>query len=108
MPGGEFEDKRVFERVMVNLPVRFLDAGSNKEGVGRTENISAKGLGFYTDEQLLPMTPLEMWVELPDKGESLYTRGEVVWSRGSGNKYRAGVNLERADLMGMSRLLRVV
>jgi hypothetical protein len=107
MPGGDFEDKRIFERLTVNLPVRFLDVSSNKEGVGKTEDISAKGLGFNTDEQLLPMTPLEMWVELPGKGESLYTRGEVVWSRVSGNKYRAGINLERADLLGMSRLLRV-
>ncbi len=107
MPGEDYEDKRIFERLAVNLPVRFLDVSSNKEGVGKTEDISAKGLGFYTDEPLLPMTPLEMWVDLPDKGESLYTRGEVVWSRLSGNKYRAGINLERADLMGMSRLLRL-
>ena len=107
MPGGDFEDKRIFERLSVNLPVRFLDVGSNKEGIGQTQDISAKGIGFYTDEQLLPMTPLEMWLEMPDKSEALYTRGEVIWSRISGNKYRAGINLEKADLMGMSRILRL-
>jgi len=113
--GGEnmtaqgFEDKRIFERFFLKFPVRFLELNSNREGNGQTLDISAKGVSFTTDEQLIPRTPLEMWLKIPDQGEPLYTRGEVVWSnRVSPTEYRAGVNLEKADLMGLSRVLRAM
>jgi hypothetical protein len=81
----------------------------NREGTGQTADISAKGIGLVADVELAPNTPLEMWLEIPDKGEPLYTRGEVVWSKMmEPNKFRIGVNLEKADLMGLSRVLRVV
>jgi hypothetical protein len=49
-----------------------------------------------------------MWLNIPDRGEPLYTRGRVVWSKmWEPNKYRLGINLEKADLMGMARILRL-
>ncbi|MCX7927233.1 MAG: PilZ domain-containing protein [Candidatus Omnitrophica bacterium] len=103
----ESEDKRIFARFPVNLSIRFLDLLTNQEGKAQAVDISAKGVGFTTDTALRAFTPLEMWIHVPDKGEPLYTRGEVVWSEMIGPQtYRTGVNLERADLMGMSRLLR--
>ncbi len=112
--GGEimqksgFEDRRIFERFFRKFPVRFLDLSSNREGHGQTQDISAKGVSFTTDEQLRPHATLELWLRIPDQGEPLYTRGEVVWANQvSPNEYRAGVNLERADLMGLSRVLRI-
>ena len=60
-----------------------------------------------TEQQLLPKTALELWVELQDQAQPLYLRGEVVWSVPAGeNAYRAGVNLEKAELMSLSRILR--
>ncbi len=109
MQNQEFEDKRVFARLPVNLTVKYLDLGSNTEGEAQTQDISAKGLGLETDRPLAPNSSLEMWLRVPDKGEPFYTRGEVVWSsEKDGQGYRVGVNLERADLMGISRVLRTV
>ncbi len=103
-----FEDQRIFARFSARLPLRFLDTDSNMEGGAETYDVSAKGLGLVINEQLKPHTSLEMWLHIPDKGEPLYTRGEVVWSRMvESNKYQIGVNLEKADLMGLSRVLRV-
>lgn len=109
--GGEImqeekpEDRRVFDRFPVDLPLRFLYA--NQEGQVRTKDVSAKGIGLVADRELAPQTPLEMWLEIPDKGEPLYIRGEVVWSKPMRpNEYLIGVNLERADLMGLARVLR--
>jgi len=111
--GGEqmqtktFEDKRIFERLPVKLAMRFLDLNSNSEGEGTALDISAKGVGFTTAVELRPSTPIEMWLRFSDDHDPLYTRGEVTWSKPQGaNEFRTGVNLERADLMGMSRLLR--
>jgi len=108
--GGErVDDKRVFERFPARFPLRFLDPKENKEGEAQICDVSAKGVGVLSKEQLKPHSTLEMWLKIPDKGEPLYTRGEVVWSAPGGmNEYRAGINLEKADLMGLSRVLRTL
>jgi hypothetical protein len=104
-----FEDKRIFERISVKLPLRFLGVGSGSECAAETCDVSAKGVGLVTREALPLRTGLELWLDIPDKGEPLYARGEVVWSKPAvAGVHRLGVSLEKADLMGMSRILRVV
>jgi hypothetical protein len=101
------EDKRIFARFPVKLSMRFLDLLADREVQGQALDISAKGVGFVSATELKPLTPLELWLKVPDKGDPLYTRGEVVWSEMVGpNQFRTGVNLESADLMGISRVLR--
>jgi hypothetical protein len=108
MPEADFKDKRVFERMPVNVSLKFIDLFANKEGLAQTQDVSAKGLGLVSNEKLSPYTPLEMWLQMPDKSDPFYTRGEVVWSKKvDPDKYRVGVSLEKAELMEMSRLLRV-
>lgn len=106
--GGEtMEDRRVFARIASELPLRFLNLNSARESVAKTSDISAKGIGMVIKEELAPRTPLEIWLDMPDKGEPVYTRGEVVWSKKiEPDVYRAGVNLEKADLMAFARVLR--
>jgi len=107
--GEEMQDRRIFARFPTEFPLSFLDLNRGKEGQAQTQDISAKGIGFLANEELSPHTPLEMWLDIPDKGEPLYARGEVVWSKSQGaDEYRVGVNLERADLMGISRVLRTM
>lgn len=109
MPEEKFEDRRIFERFPAKLGVRFLDLNSNQEGRAQMYDFSAKGTGIVTKEKLTAQTPLELWLDIPDKGEPLYTRGEVVWSKvQENNDWRVGINLEKADLMGLSRVLRVM
>jgi hypothetical protein len=107
METGKMEDRRVFERFPVRFPSRFLDMTYNHEGRAEVEDVGAKGLRLLADEELKVHTPLEVWLDIPDKGEPLYTRGEVVWShRTKGGSYDTGINLEKANLMGLSRILR--
>lgn len=102
------EDRRIFERFPARFPLRFIDLKDNKEGIAQVRDVSAKGVGMITNEQLEPHTPLELWLQIPDRGEPLYTRGEVVWSNLKGIHYHTGINLERADMMGLSRALRTI
>jgi hypothetical protein len=102
------EDHRIFDRIPVKFPLRYLEPRSGRESQAQTQDISAKGIGLVADAGLSRKDSLEMWIEIPDKGEPLYTRGDVVWSQMVGpNKFRVGVNLEKADLMRLSRVLRV-
>lgn len=106
--GEKMEDVRIFARIAAQLPVRFIDLRKNKEAEGQTQDIGAKGVGLLTKERLQPNTPLEIWLKIPDRGEPLYTRGEVVWSKElKPNRCISGVSLEKADLMGLARVLRV-
>ncbi len=101
-------DRRVFARISTSLPVRFLASGKNKECYGKTVDISANGIGMLSEEELSPMTSLELWLELPDNRGPFYTRGEVVWSAPSVEevgKSRSGIRLEKAELMGLAPLL---
>lgn len=106
--GGEtMEDKRIFQRMTAKLNVKYLDLESSREGEARTCDISAKGIGLVSGSELKARVPLEMWLKVPNRDEPLYTRGEVVWSKEvSPTEYRSGINLERADLLGLSRALR--
>lgn len=102
-----FEDRRTFARFPVSLSLKYLDSSANREGQAQTCDVSAKGIGILSQEKLEPHTALELWLQMPDKSEPFYTRGEVVWSGPASNdEYRAGINLDKADLMGVSRVLR--
>lgn len=102
------KDHRIFERFKAGFPVRFIDLKRNKEGQAKVRDVSAKGLGIVVNDELSPHTPLEIWLDIPDRGEPLYTRGEVVWSKlTEPGQWCAGIDLEKADLMGMARALRI-
>jgi len=108
--GGEkMDDRRIFQRFNIRFPVRFLNLSTGQEGEAETIDVSAKGVGLSSSMQISPNSLLEMWLKIPDKGEPLYTRGEVSWANPvGGSDCRAGINLERADLMGISRVLRTI
>jgi hypothetical protein len=105
-----FSDRRIFERFPVQLPLRFLGIDSSSEGQAQTYDVSAKGIGILAKKALPLRTVLELWLDIPDKGEPLYARGQVVWSKqdSAGEGHRLGINLEKADLMGISRVLRTM
>jgi len=100
------DDRRVFTRFPVKFSLRFLNLWEGKEGKSLTQDISAKGVRLLLNESLPLYTALELWINVPDKNEPLYTRGEVVWTnKVNHNKYNVGIRLEKADLMGVSRSL---
>lgn len=107
MQNAKFEDRRIFARLTAKIPLKYLDVESGREGEAQTLDVSAKGIGLVSAGELKPRTPLEMWLKVADRDEPFYTRGEVVWSKPvAEHEYRAGISLERADLLGLSRALR--
>jgi len=109
MEGTFVEDRRVFERFAVKLPVRFVKSGSEVQEEALTYNISAKGVGMTVKEEISQDSDLEIWLDIPDQAGPLYARGKVAWVKeDEANEYKAGINFEKADLMGVSRALRAV
>lgn len=105
--GGEgMNDHRIFERFRKEFSARFIGL-DGKEGVAQTFDVSAKGLGLSTNQELESQADLEIWLDVPNSTDPLYTRGQVAWTRLAGKEgFLSGIELERADLMGISRLLR--
>jgi len=102
-----FEDRRRFFRFLIELPLKFIKKYSNLEGQGKTRDISAAGVGMFAPEDLKERTSIELWIEVPDGHEPLYTQGEVVWSKMiDTNKYAIGISLYKVDLMAMSRIVK--
>lgn len=107
--GEEMKDRRIFERLKVRLPLKLFNLNENREVQAVTEDVSAKGVGCITGQELRPGTPLEMWLQLPDKGEPIYIRGAVAWSQPKDtSNYRAGINLEKAHFMQLAGVLRAI
>lgn len=106
--GRDMQDRRIFARFAVNFRVRFLVQQEKNEGIAQSKDISAKGLGLFLTDKLADNSPLELWLEIPDKMEPLYMRGKVVWADKTDptDNYRVGISLEKADFMGLSRILR--
>jgi len=106
--GGEImDDRRVFARFPVNLPLKYLDSMRNQEGNAAIMDMSAKGVGVVANVPLQPNTSLELWVSIPSKKEPFYSRGEVVWTKLiAPNEYQTGINLEKADFMNTGAILR--
>ncbi|RKY33086.1 MAG: hypothetical protein DRP74_00850 [Candidatus Omnitrophota bacterium] len=100
-------DKRHFARFPVKLSARFLNMYSNRWRLVKTHDVSLRGVGLFTDEQLAPDTSLEIWLPIPDKGETLYAWGNVAWSKMvEPDKYRTGVNLGGTDLSEVIQALK--
>ena len=105
----EHKDRRIFERFPTSISLRYLDLDAHYAGLAQTTDISAGGIGLVTDVKLYKNTPLDLWLNVPDKGEPLHTKGQVLWSdMVAQNSYRVGIRLNRIDLMGMSRVLRTI
>lgn len=101
-----FLDRRRFERIPLNTPVKFFDVASNRENMGQTRDISAQGIGLLTNQQLPPGTHLEMWLEISNRGNALHINGKVVWSEEVGpNRFRAGISLDKPQFLGMGLVL---
>jgi hypothetical protein len=101
-----FQERRNFKRVPANLALRFCNLDANKWRLARTTDISAKGVSLITREEMLPQTSLDMWLHLPNEGDPLYARGEVVWSEPmAADKYKVGVRVDTGDFVGLSRII---
>ena len=104
------DERRIFERFQIELPVKFSYLEGAKEGKGKIINISAGGGGMIvTEHKLLPGTELKMWLSIPDNRDPLEARGEVMWTMVHGPEvYKVGIKFDKVDLMGISRVLRSI
>lgn len=105
---SQFADKRLFCRFGMSCAgVRFKDLKIGERGKGACSDIGGGGLGAEFPLELKQKTPLELWIDLPDKMEPLHILGKVVWSKPSGNSWRSGISFDRPKLLSLGRVMRL-
>lgn len=109
MENPEFNERRKHPRFPIKLQLKYCrENGPNQEdGYAHTNDISAKGMGMVTDEQLAPDTAIDIWIQIPHD-ELIHAKGKVIWSKLFELKYRAGVSLEYPELNPISLALRTI
>ncbi len=101
------EDRRIFERLAVTIPVDMTDLDAVKESVAQTCDVSAKGVGLITKDCLNPGNRVELLLNIDDGKEPFYTKGCVMWSsEHEAGRYRSGILFDKPELMGLSRIFR--
>lgn len=101
------EDRRVFQRFALHCPMMFGENMIAERQSAEVVDFSARGVGMVSSMPLPLKKPLQMWLRFPCQEGDLLTRGSVAWTRelGDGN-YRSGIELDKADLMGITGLIR--
>jgi Tfp pilus assembly protein PilZ len=105
---GGMRDRRVFERIPVQFSAKLTNPIGGSESQAEITDVSATGICLESKDRFTKGESLDLWLNIPDRHEPLYTHGEVVWIEPPENaaaSLRIGVRLERPELMGIARVL---
>jgi hypothetical protein len=70
-------ERRVGQRFAFNLPVSLRDVSTSSEGLGFTQDVSSRGVFFFTDMALSEGADVELTLRMPSEitlGESMRVR----------------------------------
>jgi len=101
------KEKRTYLRVSLPGNLTYFNFTSNKVVKAKVKDLSGKGLGFETEEELEPSMPLDIWIDIADSGEQAHAEGEVIWVKKiSKDKYSVGVTLKSSGLNPLPNILK--
>jgi len=100
------EERRMFARINIKIPLKFMDSHTEAIGEAEVVDVSANGVGFVTKENLAVDTPLDVWLYVPDNHDPIHIVGKVVWSQQLDDNIhkRVGVHLGEERLIGLGRI----
>lgn len=105
----KFRERRKFPRFTVAIPLTYSPLNSHRVNKTQTQDISVCGIGFIAKGELTVDAFLDLWLNMPDNGQQIHIKGEVVWSRRiEHNNYRVGVDLKDSTLEVISIVLRII
>ena len=105
---GLKDERRLFQRIEVNLPARITDLTSGRVMRVKARDVSAQGVGMLTKERLDKSAPVKISVSIPDrKRRPLVNYGRIAWIRPESRwSWRMGVSLDKPQFVALSPLLR--
>jgi hypothetical protein len=70
-------ERRITQRFAFNLPVSLKDVSTSVEGLGFTQDLSSRGVFFFTEMTLTPGALIELTLKMPSEitlGDSMRVR----------------------------------
>ena len=102
----EQKDRRMFKRFAVDLRAEIKHPGAQQGNFGRCCDVSAGGLGLFTQERLIPNVSIEIKLEMYNGQPPFCSQAKVVWSRqAQQGKWRSGLEFSTVDFMGVRSIL---
>ena len=105
------KERRRYVRFIISIPLKFNKVSKDSLGVisNSTIDISAKGIGLIGIEELIVKTPIDIVLKMPDNGEEIPVKAEVVWIKKiDANKFRAGLMLKDSSIKPIPLVLRTL
>ncbi len=110
MPADDgYRERRKFVRFFISIPLKYAKIGIEKLVGAHTCDISAKGIGLITTEELPVNTPLNICLKIPDNDEEIPLEAEVAWSRQlDKSRCRSGLRLKNVQIKPVPLVLRTI
>jgi hypothetical protein len=99
------DERRMFERFGVGFSAAIKQLQIQKINQAQCCDISATGVGLFTEQKLIPNTKLEIWLDIPQQDRPFHGLLRVIWSeKVQENKFHSGLEFETADFMGLRNI----
>ena len=106
------DDRRMFGRFEVDFSaeIKYPEVPEVMESdFAQCCDVSAGGVGLYSNEALIPGANLELSLAIPDGHSPFRALARVVWSKQvHENRWRSGLKFKKVDFMGTRRILETV
>jgi hypothetical protein len=109
MPESEFFERRSAPRFYARISILCINPANSRVYFAKTHEISAYGIRLIATEAIEPSTRLNLCINMPDNGEQINVRGDVVWSKKlNDDHYMVGVHLTDSTLKPIPLALRSI
>lgn len=99
------DDRRMFDRFEVDFSAEIKRPQLEASSFAQCCDISAAGVGLFTDEKLNSKTELELWLGIPNGHPPFRGLARVIWSKQvQEDKWRTGLEFKTVDFMGLRRI----
>ncbi|MCQ9207837.1 MAG: PilZ domain-containing protein [Omnitrophica bacterium] len=98
-------ERRMFDRFMVDFSAEIKTVEAQENSYGQCHDVSATGMGLFTEDKLIPNTKLELWLGVPNGHPPFHGSARVIWSKQvQEDKWRSGLEFEKVDFMSIRRI----
>lgn len=104
-------NRRAHTRHKVLINTHGCSKGNSNNIEADIRDISSRGIGITTDEQLAPGDIIELEITIPGDGIPMFIVGEVAWASTQPDNsgiYTAGLRLTRIHNCDKERLVRYI
>jgi len=102
-----FNEKRLYQRYPVEIPVSFFDPNLKRDVQAQTCDISIEGICLVTEYKLAPGSYLDISLKILNGSRKVLHKARVIWvGILHGDIYRVGFKLEEEKIDPISIALK--